>query len=379
MLAHFAHHLLTALPIPLLPMIRRDFALDYTQAGLVISAFTLAYGLSQLPAGWLADYIGRRIMITIGIAGVALAGLMVGLSQTYIMVMIFLVLMGFMGGGYHPAAPPMISESVQPERRGWALGLHMIGGSASYFLAPLMAAAIAVSWGWRGSFVTLAVPTLILGIVMYIILGRLTGARRAKHDKVSSENQAQPAPKHMRHLASFMTMSMLIHAITLSVVAFIAVFLVDHFGIGEGAAAAFIALVYSAGLWASPLGGYLSDRLGAVTMVLAAGFIAGPAIYLLGLIPFGVGIGVLMLIIGMTMYVRMPVAEAYIVKQTSERNRSAVLGINAFGGMEGAGVLTPVLGLIIDRYGFYAGFTIAGATVFLTTIIGYIMLRGHRG
>ena len=379
MLAHFAHHLLTALPIPLLPMIRRDFDLDYTQAGLVISAFTLAYGLSQLPAGWLADYIGRRIMITIGIAGVALAGLMVGLSQTYIMVMIFLVLMGFMGGGYHPAAPPMISESVQPERRGWALGLHMIGGSASYFLAPLIAAAIAVSWGWRGSFVTLAAPTLIFGIVMYIILGRLAGARRAKHDKVNIESQAQPVPKHMRHLASFMAMSMLIHAITLSVVAFIAVFLVDHFSVAEGAAAAFIALIYSAGLWASPLGGYLSDRLGAVTMVLAVGFIAGPAIYLLGLIPFGVGIGALMLIIGMTMYVRMPVAEAYIVKQTSERNRSAVLGINAFGGMEGAGVLTPVLGLIIDRYGFYVGFTIAGAAVFLTTIIGCIMLRGHRG
>lgn len=54
-LAHFVHHLLTALPIPLLPMIRSDFSLDYTKSGLVISAFNLSYGIGQLPAAWLAD------------------------------------------------------------------------------------------------------------------------------------------------------------------------------------------------------------------------------------------------------------------------------------------------------------------------------------
>ena len=34
-LAHFGHHLLTALPVPMLPLIRDEFTLDYTQSGLV--------------------------------------------------------------------------------------------------------------------------------------------------------------------------------------------------------------------------------------------------------------------------------------------------------------------------------------------------------
>jgi len=38
-LAHFAHHLLTALPVPLLPMIRSDFGLDYTQSGVGLLGF----------------------------------------------------------------------------------------------------------------------------------------------------------------------------------------------------------------------------------------------------------------------------------------------------------------------------------------------------
>ena len=37
-LAHLAHHLVTALPVPLLPFIRDEFNLDYTRAALVVSA-----------------------------------------------------------------------------------------------------------------------------------------------------------------------------------------------------------------------------------------------------------------------------------------------------------------------------------------------------
>ena len=82
-LAHFVHHLVTALPTPLLPFIRKEFSLDYTQAGLVISAFSLAYGIGQLPAGWLADRIGNRWLITFGIVGVCLilAGLAFGFAM----------------------------------------------------------------------------------------------------------------------------------------------------------------------------------------------------------------------------------------------------------------------------------------------------------
>ena len=152
-MAHFAHHLLTALPVPLLPLIRDDFALDYTQSALVISAFAIPYGIAQLPAGWLADRSDPRLLIAVGISGVAVAGLLVGLSQSYVMLVLCLVLMGLAGGGYHPATPPLISAAVEPEKRGRALGLHTIGGGASYFLAPLAAAGIAAVDTWAADVI----------------------------------------------------------------------------------------------------------------------------------------------------------------------------------------------------------------------------------
>ncbi len=61
-LAHFGHDVLTTLTVPLLPFIRNDFVLDYTRAGLVVSSFSLTYGIGQLPAGWLADRAGARFV-----------------------------------------------------------------------------------------------------------------------------------------------------------------------------------------------------------------------------------------------------------------------------------------------------------------------------
>lgn len=380
-LAHLFHHLVTALPTPLLPFIRNDFALDYAQSGLVVSAFSLAYGIGQVPAGVLADRIGARILITIGICGVAIAGLLVGLSQAYIMVLVFLALMGIVGGGYHPAAAPLISSSVKPESQGRALGIHLIGGSGSFFVAPIIAAAIAAKWGWRGSFIGLAIPTMIFGIIFYALLGRLAVKREAQQVITDQPEERPSSPGRLRQLVAFLVLTVFTQAVTFSTIAFIPLFMVDHFGVTEGTAAAFLAIIYSAGLWASPLGGYISDRLGRVPIVLTVCFIAGPVLYLLNQVPYGpygIGIGALLLIIGMIMYVRMPTSEAYIIGRTSERHRSTILGIYYFSNMEIGAVFAPLMGSLIDKYGFYTSFNIAAASMFIVTLACSVFLWGSR-
>jgi len=375
-LAHFTHHLLTALPAPLLPFIRKDFSLDYTQSSLVITAFALAYGIGQLPAGWLADRIGPRILITVGICGVALVGVLVGLSQTYIMMLVFLVLMGVVGGGYHPAATPLIAASVEPKKRGRALGIHLIGGAGSYFLVPIIAAAIAAAWGWRGAFIWLAIPTAAFGIIFYVLLRRRAGTSQVQQVITSHRDETSPAPGRLRRLVAFMILTVFASGVVMSVIPFVPLYIVDHFGVSEQTAASSLAIIFSAGFWAGPLGGYLSDRLGRVPLILAACLITGFVIYLLNLAPYGLGIGALLLILGIAMYIRMPVSESYIMGQTAERNRSTVYGIYYFSMQEAGAVFAPVLGILIDNFGFHFSFTIASVAVVAVTIICSVFLWG---
>ena len=366
-----------ALTIPLSPMIRSHFSLDYTYTGLVISAFNLAYGIGQLPGGWLADRFGPRWMITLGIWGVALAGFFVGLSQNFWMMIVFLALMGLLGGGYHPAAPPMISSLVEPARRGRVLGLHMIGGGASFFLSPLIAMAIAAFWSWRGSFIGLAVPTLAFGIYFHLLLKKREAGQPLDQARTPRPAEKIPAQRLFRPLIVVIFLSTFSAAVLFSVMSFIPLFLVDKIGYSKETAGTFFALIYSAGLWASPLGGYLSDRFGSIPVLLFVLFLTGPVIFLFHFVSSWLGIGILLLALGMIIYVRMPVSESYILFHTPEGRRSAVLGIYFFAGMEGGGILTPIMGYMIDHLGFFVTYTFCASIIILTTLICGILLRGN--
>ncbi|MDD5081915.1 MAG: MFS transporter [Dehalococcoidales bacterium] len=376
-LAHYSHHVLSALLTPLLPSIRDEFALDYTRAGWIVSAFTLSYGISQVPAGWLADRIGPRVLLAVGVAGVALAGLLAGLSPTYVTLAGSLILLGIAGGGYHPASAPLVSTLVKPENRGRALGLHQIGGTLSYFSAPLIAVAIASALTWRGSFIVIAVPVLAFGIIFYLLLGRVKYTPRSQAT-MPQNPEVTPPRSRLRYFIPFIALGVTTQIFVMSTIFFIPLFAVDSFQISEGVAATLLSTAYIAGLWAGPLGGYLSDRIGKVPIILTAGLLAGPLIYLLNLVGYGWGIYVILLFIGASMYMSMPVSEAYIISQTPERNRSTVLGVYYFASRGGPGLITPVVGYIIDRSGFQAGFAVMGGTMLVIAIAGTLFLWKYR-
>ncbi len=373
-LAHLAHHLVTALPGPLLPYIRDEFALDYTRAGFIMSAFGVIYGVCQLPAGWLADRVGPRILVTVGIVGVSITGLMVGMSPNYLVLIASLVLMGILGGGYHPASTAMISAAVAPRRRGQALGYHMVGGSASYFLAPLIAAGIAAAWGWRAPFIVMAIPGIIFGIVLHIILGKRLPYQEAAARETGTATEAPPATGHLRRVITVIVMSSFTQAMVISIVSFIPLFLVDTFSTSKEVAAASISLVYFMGLWAGPVGGYISDRFGRITMIAVMCTVASIAIYLLNIAPYGFGTGAVLAIIGIALYFNTTIAQAYIVDQTPAKHRGRVLGFFFFGNMEGTGILTPVLGYLMDNFGFHTSFMYSGASIMTVVIVCSLIL-----
>lgn len=378
MLAHLTHHLVTALPPPLLPFIRDDFSLSYTQAGLVISAFGVIYGVSQLPVGWLADRIGARLVITSGILGVAAAGLLAGLSQSYWMLIVFLILMGIMGGGYHPAATTMISAVTDQKTRGRAMGFHMVGGSGSFFLVPLIAAGLAAAWGWRGAFITLAIPTIIFGIFLHVMLGRQAGGGKRETRTAADDGDGHAPAGYLSRVLPVLVMSAFVQAVILSVVSFVPLYLVDNFGAAKETAAASISLVYAVGLVAGPMGGYLSDRFGRVTVISIACFTAVLAIFLLNIAPYGVGIGALLVLTGIIIYTNTTSTQAFIVDNTPDRKRSTMLGIYFFASMEGNGVLTPVIGYLIDQFSFYTSFSLVSVSTLAVTLAGFLFFLAGR-
>ena len=380
MLAHFGHHLVPFLITPLLPYIRAEFHLDYTASGMLVSAFAVAYGFSQLPAGWLADRLRPSLLITTAISGVALAGFFISLTGSYWTMAVLLVLMGIMGGGYHPATPTLISAAVEPKIRGRAFGIHNIGGGLSNVVAPFVAVALAGLWGWRSAYMVCAVPIIVFGLLFRRTLKRLEermmSARNAETERKSASlftgNRAS-------RLWTFVLLSTFTQAILTSIIPFIPLMLVDQFGVDKASAAYYLALIFSAGLWVSPFGGYLCDRFGGIPVLISVCLLTVPVIYLLNVLPYGPGTVLLFILMGVIIYVRQPVSETFIVGEAPVEKRSTMLGIYYFAGMEGGGVLTPAMGYLIDRIGFAGAFQSAAGAVFVITLICFLRFRRKNG
>jgi MFS family permease len=71
-------------------------------------------------------------------------------------------------------------------------------------------------------------------------------------------------------------------------------------GATEEQGAALLSIAYFGGIWGGPLGGYLSDRLGRIPVIIAVGLISGPAVYLLNHVSLDVSLYAVLLLMGTT-------------------------------------------------------------------------------
>lgn len=368
--------MLTALLIPLIPFIRDSFSLDYARAGLLLSIFSITYGLSQLPSGWLADRLGTRLLMAIGICGVGLAGVLIGFSNGYVILMVLLGFMGLLGGGYHPSAPPTVSSTLPAENRGRAIGVHAIGGSAAYFVAPLLAAATAAAWGWHSSFLILAAPTLAFGTLLYFLMGR----RKPRQDAGSEATGCTIAPRKAGNrpkLLAFMALSAVTTIIVTSMVSFIPLFLVDHFGMSQTSAAIVIAIIYLTGIVANPAAGFLSDRVGRISLLVVASVALLPVLYFMNSVPQVWGVDLMLVAIGIIIAMTQTSSESHIVGNVAEKDCSSVLGVYYFTTMGGVGILTPLLGVLIDARGLHYSLAVVAVVLAVATLAYGIWLLGR--
>jgi len=139
-----------------------------------------------------------------------------------------------------------------------------------------------------------------------------------------------------------------------------------------------LSIAFFGGLWGGPIGGFLSDRLGRIPVIIAVGIVAGPAIYFLNLASLGVGFYAVLLIMGTAMHVGMPVVEAYIISHVSPQKRSTVLGIY-YMGSRGGPAITLLIGYLLDQYGFYATYTGVSVVLVTITLACALLLWGKRG
>jgi MFS family permease len=167
--AHFVSHYYILLLAPLLPFVRADYGISYTEIGLALAAFNTVSAVLQAPAGFLVDWLGARILLIGGVLFGAGAFMVAGIVDSYWILVAMFALAGVGNAVYHPADYALLSHHVPADRIGRAFSVHTFAGMAGSAVAPPTLLMMQSLWGWRGAFIGAGMLGLLIAAMLLAI------------------------------------------------------------------------------------------------------------------------------------------------------------------------------------------------------------------
>lgn len=167
--AHFVSHYYILLLAPLMPFVRAEYGVSYTEIGLAFAAFNVVSALLQTPAGFLVDWLGARMLLIAGLIVGAAAFAVVGLTHSFWLLVAMFAVAGVGNTVYHPADYALLSQHVPGERIGQAFSVHTFAGMLGSAVTPPAVLAMQGLWGWRGAMIGSAVLGLAAAALMIAV------------------------------------------------------------------------------------------------------------------------------------------------------------------------------------------------------------------
>ncbi|WP_218614094.1 MFS transporter [Pseudonocardia sp. KRD291] len=153
-----------------LPLIGAEFGLTRTEQGLVVSAFAIAYMLTQIPGGLLADRVGARPLLVISLIAWSVFTAATGLAPGLLVLLLLRALFGVAQALFPAASFKALAERTTREARTRSAGLMLASNYVGAGLGPLIVAPLVVLAGWRHTFWLVAVGGLVVGIALWRLL-----------------------------------------------------------------------------------------------------------------------------------------------------------------------------------------------------------------
>ena len=166
-----------------LAQIGKDFSLQASDLGIIISAFFLGYAIMQVPGGWLADRIGSKTVIIATIAMWSIFTVMTSFAWSLLSLIAIRFIFGIAEGGFPPATVKAITELFDKQACPKMSALLLSSNYAGSMIAPLVMAPLIIWLGWRHAFTAIGVAGIVFAIIYWVSIprsGNVTPAAQAR-------------------------------------------------------------------------------------------------------------------------------------------------------------------------------------------------------
>jgi predicted MFS family arabinose efflux permease len=211
----FTHLVDFVIMMPLGPQLTILFDISFAEFGLLVSAYTVAAGLSGLFATTFIDRFDRKHLLLTLYVLFALTTVACGIAPTYGWLMAARIASGFFGGVLSAMTQTIIGDVVPFERRGRATGIVMTSFSLATVAGVPAGLLFANLWGWHSAFFGIGVMCLAVGALAYFSVPRLDAHVAHAKDKHVLHAMGQVLGEPNQRMALLLSASMMFAAFTI--------------------------------------------------------------------------------------------------------------------------------------------------------------------
>ena len=288
-LAAFASGISLRLTDALLPLFAREFEITLGRAANAITAFSIAYGLSQLFFGPVGDRFGKYRVIAFACAACAFTATLCGLAQGFAQLEIARLLAGATAAAVIPLAMAWIGDVVPYDRRQPVLARFLIGQILGLSAGVFVGGFAADHLSWRVPFFGIGLGFVAISVALFAIDRRLPAhARRVNRVAGHAVRRmlSEFAQVLARPWARVVLLTVFLEgAFLYGAFAFFATHLHTRFGLPLAAAGSTVMLFGFGGLLFAIASAALVRQLGEVGLTLVGGLLLAAALLVIGVAP----------------------------------------------------------------------------------------------
>ena len=357
----------------LLPFFKRKLSLTNSLSGALVSAMIFSGSLCQVLYAYLGDKWGRRLFVVAGPAVTGFFICFIGLSPSFSVLLILLVMGGMGVSAFHPHAATFVGAS-SGRKRGLGLSVFMTVGTVGFALGPLVSTALVSS----SSIGPARMPLFsVVGLATSFVLYRYSAVVAEDFGARSSVNILSIIKPHARPLA-LLCMIVVLRATVSIVFANFMSFLMEQrelpLVIGGGVISLFLISTAAGTL----LGGYLYDKISRKRLLIFSLLFSSPLLFAL-VHAHGVALVIFLILAGVTIGCSNPVPLAIaqeLVPEGASTASSIMMGLSW--GM--AGLPVWFFGRLSDSFGgdVVPSMSIAALLPLLAVVLVFLLPQKQR-